>query len=114
MTTDPARAFARWRQLRSLALHRLVAERMRADPALFEAGRRRLQRWKVGVSENSLRYLTEWEALAEVGLDAVTQVLLEDSERAFDLRKCSPFGFEALTEEERRQFLKEWSASRPG
>jgi len=71
---------------RSLALHRLVAERVMRDPALFEKARMTLARWRETVCVTSQPYLEEWERLMNQGVEACLSVALEDSQRAAALR----------------------------
>ncbi len=92
---------------RSLAMHRLVAETIRRDPALFEKARATLRRWRGSVSPGARPYLDEWERLLRVGIEASLAVAVEDSERATALRQCSPFAG-ILTSQERFAFLRTW------
>ena len=92
---------------RSVALHRLVAERVRRDPSLFEKARVTLARWRETVCISSQPYLNEWEQLMNQGVEACLSVAVEDSERATALRQSSPFSG-VLTNRERFAFLKQW------
>ena len=93
---------------RSLALHRLVAERIMRDPALFEKSRLTLARWRETVCVASQPYLEEWERLMNEGVEACLAVALEDSQRAAALRQSSPFSG-VLSNRERFAFLKQWA-----
>jgi hypothetical protein len=86
---------------RSLALHRLVADKIRRDPALLDQARRTLSRWRETVCERSQPYLDQWEQVLNTGLEASLALAVEDSERA------SPFSG-LLTNQERFAFLKAW------
>lgn len=90
---------------RRLAMYRLVAEKVRNDPALLEKARATLNRWQAA-DHHPIR--DEWAKLLEQGADACLAVLTEESTRADELRKASPF-VGILTEEERLAFLREWS-----
>lgn len=92
---------------RSLALHRLIAEKIRRDPALFNRVKATLTRWQAIVSADAQPYLVEWAQLVDAGMDACLAVATEDSEHATDLRQCSPF-CGVLTEPERLAFLRSW------
>ncbi|MFZ1445403.1 MAG: hypothetical protein WAS49_07990 [Candidatus Dechloromonas phosphoritropha] len=92
---------------RSLALHRLVAERIMRDPALFEKARLTLARWRRTVCVASQPYLEEWERLMNQGIEACLSVAVEDSQRAAALRQSSPFAG-VLTNRERFACLKQW------
>lgn len=94
---------------RSLAMHRLVAAKVRREPALFEKARRTLDRWRDPANPTrSGPYLEEWARLMARGMEPALATAVEDSERATALRQCSPFAG-VLTPAERHAFLKEWS-----
>ncbi|MFQ6759458.1 MAG: hypothetical protein D9V46_00580 [Deltaproteobacteria bacterium] len=95
---------------RSLALHRLIAEKIRQDPSLFEKPRETLGRWRKTVCTNSQPYLEEWQRLVDMGIEECLTVATEDSERANAMRQASPF-CRILTNEERWEFLLEWDKS---
>jgi hypothetical protein len=103
-------AYARWRKDRRLALYRIAVERLRRDPAALSLARATLRLWFAANEEHSLR--DEWEAIMSRGVEAVIGVLLEDSEHADDLRKCSPFSA-LVPQHERLTVLAEWLAKRP-
>ena len=92
---------------RSLALHRLIAEKIRKNPNLFENMKRTLARWRKIVSADSQPYLEEWERLVDLGIEESLAVATENSERANAMRQASPF-CGILTNEERWEFLLEW------
>jgi hypothetical protein len=92
---------------RSLALHRLVAAKLRRNPQLLQGARQTLGRWRTVVDAASQPYLRQWEAAVEQGLDACLNLCEEDSARATALRQCSPLGA-VLTAKERFLFLKFW------
>lgn len=94
---------------RSLALHRLVAEKIRCDPALFEIAKTNLARWRKTATPSDRQYLDEWERLLQAGVEAALAVATEDSERAAALRQSSPFAG-VLTPSERHTFLRAWRA----
>jgi len=56
-----------WLDRRSLALHRLIAEKIRRDPDLFENVKRTLARWSQIVCANSQPYVKEWQRLVDLG-----------------------------------------------
>lgn len=95
--------------LRSLALHRLVADKIRRNPALFDTVKQTLARWRTTVCVSSQPYLQEWQRLADQGLDACLRAAEEDSEQARALRQSSPFTG-VLSHGERFAFLKTWQA----
>jgi hypothetical protein len=82
--------FHRLADLRSLALHREVACRLRADPRLIEAAKLRVARWARERSVSS-GYVTAWQGLLDGPADALLAMLERDDERATELRQVSPF-----------------------
>ena len=94
---------------RSLALHGLVAEKIRREPSLLSTADTTLARWRDPVNPGrSERYLAEWARILDQGIEATLAALTEDSERGAALRQCSPFT-RVLTAAERYRFLKEWA-----
>ena len=93
---------------RSLAMHRLIAEKISQNPALFDKAKATLARWRTTVCISSQPYLLEWERLMNLGLEACLAAAIEESERATALRQSSPFAG-LLTHQERFVFLKTWS-----
>lgn len=92
---------------RSLAMHRLIADKIRREPQLFDKPKKTLARWLDAGSPHSLPYLQEWQRLLELGIEPSLAVATEDSERAATLRKSSPFTG-VLSVAERAAFLKDW------
>jgi len=92
---------------RSLYLHRLVAEKLRREPWLFDNARATLARWRTIVAPNSQPYLREWERIFDMGMDAALAVATERSERADALRQSSSF-CGILTNQERIAFFRQW------
>ena len=74
----------------SLELHRAVAERLRADPALLDRARARVTGW---LRDGSVAgaYAQAWEAALALPVDAVAHLLTDPGERARQLRQTSPF-----------------------
>ncbi|MBU4337785.1 MAG: hypothetical protein KJ548_14580 [Actinobacteria bacterium] len=97
-----------WLDQRSLALHQLIAEKIRRDPELFENVKRTLARWSKTVCANSQPYLEEWQRLVNLGIKECLAVATEDSERANAMRQASPF-CGIMSNEERWEFLLEWA-----
>ncbi|MBC7700275.1 hypothetical protein, partial [Aquabacterium sp.] len=92
---------------RSLALHRLIADKIRRDPALFDKARATLAHWRQRVSIRTQPCLAEWAALMDQGMDACLAMAVEDSEHATALRQSSPFSG-LLSNQDRFAFLKAW------
>ena len=94
---------------RSLAFHRLVAEKLCADPALLDLATANLDRWEAGASPRVRPVLEEWRALIGAPLDELLAVLTREDERATRLRQSSPF-CGILTEAERLAVIREFQA----
>ncbi len=85
--TDGRHALA---EERSLALHRAVAERLRADPSLIERARRRVEDWlRDGTVARS--YAEAWREVLAGPVDDVAGFLEDTGDRARQLRQASPF-----------------------
>jgi len=93
---------------RSLAMHRLVARKLLADPALMDRARDNLRRWQES-DGGPKPALAEWERILQGPADQVADFLAERSERAIRLRQSSPFAG-VLTEAERRAIYESYSA----
>jgi hypothetical protein len=93
----------------SLAMYRLIAEKIKKNPALFDKARATLAQWCMIVCPSSQPYLAEWERIMEQGINACLAAAAEESEHAATLRKCAPFAG-ILTDQERREFLRTWTA----
>lgn len=99
-------------ELKSLALHREVARRLRADPSVLERARQRVAGWG---DEVHPYYREQWAAALAGDVDAVCALLESDTEHARDLRQASPFAG-ALDNATRWAILREveeaWTAAR--
>ena len=94
---------------RSLAMHRLVADKVLADAQLLDQAKAILHRWHLAASPRTVGYLDVWQGLLDSGVDACLAVATEDSERAAALRQSSPLAC-LLSNQERFAFLKDWKA----
>ncbi|HSU07126.1 MAG TPA: hypothetical protein VLI93_16310 [Acetobacteraceae bacterium] len=92
---------------RSLAMHRLVARKLRANPALLDEARDNLRRWQKMEGSPTLT-LSEWENILGGSAAQVAEFLEERSERATRLRQSSPFAG-ILTEAERQAIYESYS-----
>lgn len=94
---------------RSLAMHRLIARKVLADPTLLDGARDNVRRWQA--DEGSPRQaLIGWEAILRRPVCEVALFLPEQSERAARLRQSSPFAG-ILTEPERRTVYESFATS---
>lgn len=95
---------------RSLALHRLVADKVRRDAALLDRAKSIVQRWHRTASPRTFVYLDAWLALLDKGEDACLAAATEESDWGNALRQASPLAC-LLTNQERFAFLKQWNQS---
>jgi hypothetical protein len=92
---------------RSLALHRLVAHKVRQDESLLLKAQSVLDHWHQTASPRTFLYLDAWQSLLDQGVHACLQGAIEESERGDALRQASPLAC-LLTPQERFAFLKQW------
>ena len=76
-------------ELRSIALHGLVADRL--DEELLELARSRVERWIADDGPVPAFWATRWRDLLRQPLPTIARLLVEDSEDMRDLRQNTPF-----------------------
>jgi hypothetical protein len=84
-------------ELRGLAYHRAVAERL--NPEVVQTARDRLRRWQAEERIDP-RYAREWEQILTESPARIARLIAADSQRMRDLRQSSPFAG-VLSEPER-------------
>lgn len=102
--TPQAQNGHRTAELRSLAFHRLVAERL--DTNLLDRARARVAGWLTGDGPVDHRWAEKWQELLDLPITEIKRRLSEDSEQMRDLRQSTPFAG-VLSETERRRILRE-------
>jgi len=105
ISTNPAKAYSdhRFQDIRSLALHALVARKLQRDPRLLNFARRNVARWqKKRLSPSPA--LAEWQAILRRPLPEVLAFITDTSEQATRLRQSSPFAGVLAPEERKRVF----------
>ena len=90
-------------ELRSLAYHRALAERL--DKPMVHDARHLLWKWQEQGAIDD-RYAERWEGVLRRPLGEIRRIIAEDTERGRDLRQSSPFAG-MLSEPERRKLLAE-------
>jgi hypothetical protein len=77
-------------EARSLAIHRLVAERLRQDPRLVGTALHRVEAW---LADGKMKpaYARAWRGLLEGPLERLLGTLTDPGETARALRQCTPF-----------------------
>jgi hypothetical protein len=91
---------------RSVAYHRLVADRLREEPEVLENARRRVQTWLASGSQPPPLYARKWAEILAGDLPSIAAFLVERSELADELRQSSPFAG-ALKPRERWRIWRE-------
>ncbi len=94
---------------RSLAMHMLIAEKIKNDPSLLEVAKATIARWRPNMATHSLPYLDAWQQILEQGVEATVAAAVDPSERGTQLRQGAPFA-SILTQAERQEFLRAWHA----
>lgn len=77
-------------EARSLAYHRVIAERLPEEPALLDAARGRIAEWRRDGRLHEA-YLAAWEALLTGPPSALIASITADDEAARALRQTTPF-----------------------
>jgi len=77
-------------ELRSIAMHDAIAARLRAEPALVEKARERVQGW-LKTGEVHPAYARAWAELLSRPLDLVCAALVDPGVESTALRQCTPF-----------------------
>jgi transcriptional regulator with XRE-family HTH domain len=92
---------------RSMAMHRLVAAKLLADPEAvrMKAGRNLSTLREANADGHATAYLEEWARLLDGPADALIDTLTSERQSARDLRQVSPFAG-TLSEEERRRIIR--------
>src|SRR5437879_2041767 len=76
---------------RSLALHKLVAHKLRRDPSLLTIAKANIARWEQRGDPGERTYLDDWKRVLDAGIETALTLATEVSERAAALRQSSPF-----------------------
>lgn len=101
-------------ELRSLAMHRVIAERLLHDPSVLEHALAMVRCWGQGDGPDP-RYVERWRGVLSQPVERIVDVLLADDENGRDLRQVSPFAG-VLDPRERWQILQAFTSvavSRP-
>ncbi len=75
---------------RSLALHRAIADKLRADPTLLSIAVENIERWSQ-TAGRSQPYWDAWREILQLPLPEILELLVEDSGRMAAMRQATPF-----------------------
>jgi len=96
---------------RSLALHRAIAGKLRADPSLLAIAHDNLDRWSKERGR-SQPYWDAWREILNRPLEEVLALMVEDSEKMTAMRQATPFAG-ILTPRERWAIYDQFSLTTP-
>jgi hypothetical protein len=71
-------------------MHRAIAEKLRANPALIEIARDNLDRWSL-TQGRSQSYWDAWREILNRPLPEILDLVVEESERMTAMRQATPF-----------------------
>jgi len=98
----------RLQEIRSLAMHALIARKLVNEPRLLSVPRRNLERWRAHYSDPP-QYLVEWAQLLRRPVGELAAILTDPGEEATRLRQSSPF-VGVLTQRERKRLFEAFRA----
>jgi hypothetical protein len=96
---------------RSLILHREVARRILARPAVIDRARARVAGWRARRSVSS-HYIDAWEQVLRGAAQEIADAIVAETEQLDDLRQVSPFAG-VIDPRTRWRLLKDGSGTRP-
>ena len=97
---------------RSLVLHRAIADKLRAHPALLAIARQNLDRWSAAQGR-SQPYWDAWRSLLDLPLEELLERMVEESEHMTAMRQATPFAG-VLTPRERWAVYDRFAAEHSG
>jgi len=90
---------------RSIAYHRVIAERLATDPSVIRIARARVQRWLASAGAVPA-YARAWDAVLALPRAELQAFLVDPGEKARELRQSTPFAG-ALAPRERWRIWRE-------
>ncbi len=96
-------------EARSLAMHAVIAEKIRRDPALLGVARRNLERWRRKWGDREPVWAGEWRTILARPVSVIAAVITDPGETSARLRQSSPFAG-VLTMVERRRIYDAFRA----
>lgn len=99
----------RLHDIRSLAMHALIARRISRQPQLLDRARDNLRRWRTRFGTDTPRWWQEWHRLLRRPWNEVAATMTDPGEHAARLRQSTPFAG-VLTPAERRRLHEAFRA----
>jgi len=96
-------------EIRSLALHAVIAAKIERDRTPIVIAQKNLDRWQARWKDTAPRWLGEWRAILQRPWKEVAAFITEMSEEAARMRQSTPFAG-ALTLRERRRIYDAFRA----
>lgn len=91
-------------ELKALAYHRVVADKLRADPTLLDVARDRL-RWYRERNPSGASYYDAWQTLLSGPMNRLVEVITSPDAEACALRQENPF-VDLITQPERARIYR--------
>jgi len=95
--------------LRSLAMHALIARKLARAPRMLRVARKNLKRWSERWGDDTPVWLEEWQAILDRPWPEIAAFITELSPHATRLRQSSPFAG-VLTRQERKRIYDAFRA----
>lgn len=96
-------------EARSLAMHAVIAEKMRREPRVLDTARKNIERWQAKWGRESPPWVAEWRRILRRPPHEIAALITEPTENAARLRQSTPFAG-VLTREERRRIYEAFRA----
>jgi hypothetical protein len=77
--------------MRSLAMHTVIAKKITRDPKLLTVAKANLERWRQRWGQETPRWHTEWQAILSRPWPEIAALITDSGELAARLRQSSPF-----------------------
>jgi hypothetical protein len=96
-------------EIRSLAMHAVIAAKIERNPELLSLARRNLDRWESRQKTSASAWMAEWRTILKRPWRDVASLITEMSDNAARLRQSTPFAG-VLTADERRRIYDAFRA----
>lgn len=93
-------------ELRSIAIHQIVAARIEQGPDVLTRARERVACWLEAGELVPLQWARRWQELLDGPIDELQRMLVADTQEARDLRQVTPFAG-VVSSEDRWRIVRE-------